>query len=541
MLEIPAPSWVESDAELAEGLDLLGLRQPVQAIGASLLNGVTSVTPTIRYLSFSCWLLFRYAEARLPDRYKDFSAFAQRAEAALVMGNLIANGRIGRLVGPIASQRRLNASDNDSVVLSPVAQTPALGIYLSAAVQLGLFQLSVDGAPRLSEERGLPLAKALDETLVFLTFAQDLTSSNPPTIATKTDLQALGNALAMNTISETERILLGDALIPARPRSTELHRISTYASLFSLTDEVARIPSEFEFMEAATCKSGFPNQQLMNWSDAWLAYEIRDMLAATHEYLFREILEQLKLMGGKDCVPLKPRFVISALLSRSDDLLEALVTLGLAAVGEKIENLKMKDLVARVNEATNTERGLRNGIYRWAGKLIETEVMKAAGRSGQRGQVVFVLVAWILAARRVPADSAQRNSQLDLISNDEGRRVGIFTVLSPSVQNWTTSEVLLIDQAAEMMKFTVHQHLNIAWSRMARDPKKDVALLSVEEGQWKSLGKKIAAGRTVSRLDQSIGWMSQLGWIDANGVTEKGRLYADRAFEIAGRSNNESA
>ena len=53
--------------------------------------------------------------------------------------------------------------------------------------------------------------------------------------------------------------------------------------------------------------------------------------------------------------------------------------------------------------------------------------------------------------------------------------------------------------------------------------------------------QKIAAGRTVSRLDQSIGWMSQLGWIDANGVTEKGKVYADRAFEIAGRSNNESA
>jgi hypothetical protein len=89
MGKIPAPSWVSTGAVIAEGLDLLGLRQPVQSIGGNLLDGVTSVTPTIRYLSFSCWLLYRYAEARLPDNYEDFSAFEQRAEAALVTKEML--------------------------------------------------------------------------------------------------------------------------------------------------------------------------------------------------------------------------------------------------------------------------------------------------------------------------------------------------------------------------------------------------------------------------------------------------------------------
>lgn len=77
MAQIPAPSWVNTGAVIAEGLDLLGLRQPVQAIGGSLLDGITSVTSIIRYLSYSCWLLYRYAEAMLPDSYKEFSVFAR--------------------------------------------------------------------------------------------------------------------------------------------------------------------------------------------------------------------------------------------------------------------------------------------------------------------------------------------------------------------------------------------------------------------------------------------------------------------------------
>ena len=62
MATIPAPTWVET-GKFSDGLDLLGLRQPVQAIGGKLLDGITSVTPNIRYLSVICWLIHRYAEA----------------------------------------------------------------------------------------------------------------------------------------------------------------------------------------------------------------------------------------------------------------------------------------------------------------------------------------------------------------------------------------------------------------------------------------------------------------------------------------------
>lgn len=115
--------------------------------------------------------------------------------------------------------------------------------------------------------------------------------------------------------------------------------------------------------------------------------------------------------------------------------------------------------------------------------------------------------------------------------------LGVFDVVVRSVNDWSNNDSSLIAQAAELMNFTIQQHLNIAWSRMATDLKKDVALISVDEGKWKSRGKQIAAGRTVSRLEQAIGWMEQLGWIDENGITSTGRPYADRAYEIAGRAD----
>lgn len=516
---------------MADGLDLLGLRQPVQAIGGSLLDGITSVTPTIRYLSYSCWLLYRYAEARLPDSYKEFSAFAQRAEAALVMGNLLANGWIGGLVGPIRSQRRLDETESEIVSLEPVANTPALGIYLSAAAQLGLFRLRDDFVPQLSKERGLPLALAMDEILTSVPFAQKITSANPPVQATRKELESLGKAVAMNAISEREMALLSDAVVPVQASNDEWPRVATYASLFSLASELEREPGEFEFMEAATRSTGFAVPCLENWSDAWLAYEIRDMLAVAHECLCYEMLDEINQLGGEKQLPVAPASVIRALLSRVDDLLEVLARLGLADYEENIEEISVKELVKRIVKATKKKRVYRNGLYRWDGALTETAIIEAA-RHLSSGRAMIVMVAWILVAQRVSTDSEGHNAQLSLLAGEEDRRVGVFDVVIDSVSGWVDNDSSVIDLCAELMSFTIQQHLNIAWSRMQTDLMKDVALLTVDEGKWKPRGKQIAAGRTVSRIDQAFGWMRQLGWIDEHGITATGKAYADRAYGI---------
>jgi hypothetical protein len=98
-MPIPPPHWVSFDANKTQGIDLLGLRAPVQAIGNNLLNGLTSVTPKLRYLSVLTWVVWRYAEGRLPDSRPAFMRFAAAQEAAIVMANLVHDRTTLALIG----------------------------------------------------------------------------------------------------------------------------------------------------------------------------------------------------------------------------------------------------------------------------------------------------------------------------------------------------------------------------------------------------------------------------------------------------------
>src|SRR5262249_26464327 len=96
---IPVPRWVDSNAKLVRGLDLLALRRTAARIAESLLDGVTTITPTVRYLSFLCWITRSYWHARKPNKRREYLAFARRVEAAIVLGNLLQPGKKLSMVG----------------------------------------------------------------------------------------------------------------------------------------------------------------------------------------------------------------------------------------------------------------------------------------------------------------------------------------------------------------------------------------------------------------------------------------------------------
>src|SRR5919206_1432456 len=105
----PEPSWVDSGANPLNGLDLLGLRLPVQNIGNSLLNGVTTITPLVRYLSFRAWIINAYVQARMPDQWKAFREFASRVEAAIALGNMLVNPKAVNVIGADEARTLVNS------------------------------------------------------------------------------------------------------------------------------------------------------------------------------------------------------------------------------------------------------------------------------------------------------------------------------------------------------------------------------------------------------------------------------------------------
>ena len=161
---IESPEWVDSGSVLTDGLDLLGLRLPVQTIGISLLNGVTTVTPSIRYIAFRAWLIYRYGESYRPDSLQGFTDFSAYAECGLVMGNLSQKRSMNGLVGSDEAIVRLDAHTSH-VSLSALVKTPATTIYAGPSEQVGISWSRDDKVPGLTAERGKPLAQAVDQLL----------------------------------------------------------------------------------------------------------------------------------------------------------------------------------------------------------------------------------------------------------------------------------------------------------------------------------------------------------------------------------------
>ena len=83
---------------------------------------------------------------------------------------------------------------------------------------------------------------------------------------------------------------------------------------------------------------------------------------------------------------------------------------------------------------------------------------------------------------------------------------------------------------AELIDRTVQQHLRIAWQRLSLDPQKqDVSVLVADMESW-SRRNQFNAGQSESRLGVAIGWLRQLGLIEAIGITPRGQALLDRSL-----------
>src|SRR5437867_8896056 len=228
-----APQWVESGAVEANGLDLLALRAPAMRIGNELLDGITTITPSVRYMTFVSWITLRYWERGGKDSRASYLEFARRMEAAIVLANLAVEGNTTGLVG--ANTTLAVPRPGEDVPLQIDVHALGTNAYSGPAEQLRLIETREDAeVPHLTDGRGIPLARELEQAVNHTSLGQRLRKTDLPTTTTSEELEEFGKFVRVRQLPSRERDILVDAILPSAPTSaTERRRLASYGAFLS--------------------------------------------------------------------------------------------------------------------------------------------------------------------------------------------------------------------------------------------------------------------------------------------------------------------
>lgn len=527
--KIEAPTWVSSGAVITGGLDLLGLRLPVQFIGGTLLDGVTTVTPSVRYLAFRAWLIYRYGQTGQPDHWQTYTDFAARIESALVLGNLTQDRSISGLIGSDEALARLDAN-TPQVEVSALVKSPASTIYTGPSDQLGLSKTRDNTVPALVDTRGLPLALAMHQRMTRVPLIERLVSEPNLTQVLMDDLCELGAVTRIDQIPDDERELLLAAIVPSKPLPKERARVGTYAALLALATKLKARPTEGDLFDTACAMNRFGEPLLDQVADGWTSYCVRDAIAVTQEAVLAAVMDEIMASPDGGLTGVARDVVLRALMERIEEHDSALRDLGLLGTAESVASMSFREVQRRIEDRVSVGSVTSNGIKRWSGNLIEPLLYKRTLKSGA-GALSLAVIAWMLAAIRVGESVRENGQESGNLSYQGWRRLGLRDVILPELERFHREDRSMREVAADLAYRTVQQHLQITWSRLQVDLRRDVALLTAEGNQWYSRRKGFAAGRTASRIQQALGWLGQLKLIDASGITADGDVVLKRAFK----------
>jgi hypothetical protein len=524
----PATSWVDSGAAVSRGQDLLGLRLPVQTIGNSLLNGITTITPSVRYLTFRAWIAHLYMQARLPNQWDSFREFASHVEAAIALGNILINHDAVGVLGSDEA-KEIIASGSDPILLQALVKQLGVNTYAGPSEQVHLTFPSDSGIPGLSEQRGLPLATELDNYLSHSTLRIEFSKGKMLAEAESRLLEELGPLVSVANIPDIERELLVAAILPALPRPDEWPRLATFTALLFLAARLQRPPNEKDLFNAALLHDEALPAELHDILDGWVRYCVRDLIAITHEAVLREVIRVLEVLQPDYGATIPGNEVIRDLVQRVDDHRAVFRELGLIYSGESPLDLSFNEVFDAIKRGTATEINEDNGLRRWSTSLNELTVSNLALKLGA-GVVALLPIAWILAFNRVEPGVVSGETSFDLLSSKGWGRIGLSQIVIPSIRKFRQENPPYSQVMADLTRRTVDQHLSISWSRMGADARKDVAVLTSDGDRW-SYRKVFNAGRTGSRIREAVGWLTQLGLVNKAGLTVYGETILDQSLK----------
>jgi len=532
-MRVPVPDWVSFEADKTGGLDLLGLRAPVQALGNTLFDGVTTVTPRLRYMSVISWIVWRYAQARLPEERSSFFDFAAAQESAFVMANRLTSRSIIQLVGADGADKELDTGKK-RLDLKRLAKNIAFNIYVVSSRQLNLTKQADSGLTKLSEQRGEALAKEFDKAIQGSVYGARLAKSPRINKISRAELQALAGSLAVAPIPRGERDILIDAVIPSKPiDAAEWRRLRNYALLLWLAQTKEASVEEEDIFEVAQHPPEELPRCLAATVDGWLAYLVRDCLAVCHEAVFGAVMRQVDRDHAVRSSPALANEVIAALVASARQKDDALRHFRILKKGETIEGLSFRTVFERVQNLCSKGRTVADGLARWEGGLSETDLYNYTA-STDDAAVGLLPIAWCLALQRAPQEVAG-GGRHDLSGTGGIFQIGIADVIRPKVAEFIKQDRTYRDVMAELIMRTVQQHLRVAWARFSAPRGKDVSVLIADTETW-SRNNGFRPGRTASRLSVAIDWLDQLHLTSKDGLTKLGDQTLERSLAELRRS-----
>ena len=527
-----APGWVDFAPRSQRGLDLLGLRLPVQATGLSLLNAVTTIAPRVRYLSFRTFIAdaYRTAPGPPPDSRDAFMAFALPAEAAFALGNTLVRPDATNIVG-IGRAGELLESEGELIAMERLVAQPALNIYGQPAESLGLVG-NPDGAPWVGRDVGLRLAQELRKSWGSTALGRRFLDGETLDAASREDLREFGEACAVDELLEEERRLLIDAIIPESPSRDAVERVRTCALLLYLSryrdaEASKGLVTEAELMSAARQPGQSFPAVLRPALDGWLLYQVRDCLAVAHEAALGEVVSHLNSEGHGPGGLLGTE-VVEGLLSYGSAFDRVWTDLGLPGTLGSLDDIRLADLAEIMEAACSDGMDELGGLRRWNGQFDEWKLIQARRGYGT-GVLLLLPLAWLLSDLRAGRGVREKGSLFDGLYLGGGSRMGMRQVVLPRLEQMKDRNPTLAEVIGELVGLTVAQHSQVAMSRLAATPWKDVAVLRVEGDRWIGL-RDFAPGRAASRLLEITGWLHQLELISDAGLTEEGETILGRAL-----------
>lgn len=517
----PAPQQVVTPWADSRGQDLLGLRAPAERIAVRLMNGVTTISPLIRYLGFRSWIVRRYTDLRGPDDRNAFNAFAGKCEATLVLGHKLAGLPTLRMVGADRATEELAGSS--APVAKRLTKILAMDTYAGPSQDLGL-AIRRGSVPSLSKERGVPLAQEVNRILEQLPALMGLDASSAEQPLGQQQAMDLAAAFSISAPAGTEREMLIDAVCPKKPRPGEHARLAAYCFLLHLATRASETALDEDVVFQATIDGGGPTlpAALVSVTDGWLKFLVRDSLVATHERTVAVVLGLLSEAPNRT-------LVADALTKQIEqfDPGPVLNDLGLAGFGANTPVGRLCDSV----ESACSGLHVQGGLSRWTGGLDELAIIRALRENPEPEAIALLPVAWILAVLRAGAGLSDGVLSIDVQSGASLARLGLGDVIVPTVRSWRNSDEPLGRVIARLARRSIDQHLLIAWYRMQADPRRNVALL-VSDGTTWSGESTLRAGRATSRLYQAISWLHQLGLISGEGITADGTAVLARGLKV---------